>query len=211
MTTDKIITISRQQGSGGREIGRRLAHDLNIPFYDRELLALAAEKSGFSQAAFEEVDEVPTNSFLYNLSLNSHMAGGGGFVMGYNDALLTPDKLFLIQSDIIRQIAKEGPCVIVGRCADYILEEDPRLVSVFVYANEDFRMERLVEFKNIPRNKAKAQMAKIDKKRSNYYNYNTGKRWSEANSYHLCLDSSKLGIDKAVQAIEAYLQVLESK
>lgn len=206
MATKKIITISRQLASGGRHIGKKLADDLGIPFYDKELLALAAKESGLSQAAFENADEQPTNSFLYNLSINSQMLGGG-----YNDysSILTNDKLFVIQSEVIRSVAAKGPCVIVGRCADYILSENPDLVSVFIYADPEYRAGRIVEYEKIAPNKAQSFIAKADKKRGNYYNYYTGHRWADANSYDLCVDAGKLGIDGATELIKAYLKIIE--
>lgn len=206
MATKKIITISRQLASGGRHIGKKLADELGIPFYDKELLALAAKESGLSQAAFENADEQPTNSFLYNLSMNSQMLTGG-----YNDfsSILTNDKLFVIQSEVIRSVADKGPCVIVGRCADYILSERPDLVSVFIYADPEYRVGRIVEYEKIPPNKAESFIAKADKKRGNYYNYYTGHRWADANSYDLCVDAGKLGIDGATELIKAYLEIIE--
>ena len=132
MKTNRVITLARQLGSGGREIGKLLAERLEIPFYDKELLAEAAKQSGLSQTAFEEADEKPTNSFLYSLSVGSHMMAGA-----YTDysQFLSNDQLFLKQAEAIRRIAGEGPCVIVGRCADYVLRENPRLTSVYVHAD----------------------------------------------------------------------------
>lgn len=206
MKTQKIITISRQLASGGRHIGKVLAENLGIPFYDKELLALAAKESGLSQAAFENADEQPTNSFLYNLSLNPHLLAGG-----YNEysSILTNDKLFVIQSQVIRSVAAQGPCVIVGRCADYILSDDPRVVRVFIYASPEYRADRVVEYENINASKALGYIAKADKKRGNYYNYYTGKRWGDAKSYDLCIDAGRLGIERSARAIEAYLKILE--
>lgn len=206
MSTKKIITISRQLASGGRHIGKKLAEDLGIPFYDKELLALAAKESGLSEEAFENADEQPTNSFLYNLSVNSQMLTGS-----YNDysSILSNDRLFVIQSEVIRSVAAKGPCVIVGRCADYILSDNPDLVSVFLYASPEYRAERIVEYEKIQKNKAQSYIAKADKKRGNYYNYYTGRRWAEASSYDLCLDAGKLGIDKSAEAIKAYLKIIE--
>lgn len=206
MKTNKIITISRQLASGGRHIGKALAERLEIPFYDKELLSLAAKESGLSQAAFENADEQPTNSFLYNLSLNPHMLAAG-----YNDysSILNNDRLFIIQSQVIRSVAAQGPCVLVGRCADYILADDPNVVRIFIYADTAYRAGRIVEYEKINENKAQSFIAKADKKRGNYYNYYTGKRWGDASSYDLCIDAGRLGIEKSAEAIEAYLKILE--
>lgn len=205
MKTNKVITISRQLASGGRQIGKLLAQNLEIPFYDKELLALAAKDSGISESAFENADEQPTNSFLYNLSLNSQIISAS-----YNDysAILNNDKLFLIQSEVIKKIAAKGPCVIVGRCADYVLSEDPDLVSVFIHASDEYRMGRVMEYEHIPENRAKSFIQKADKKRGSYYNYYTGKRWDAAASYQLCIDGGLLGIEKSAKAIEAYIQAI---
>ena len=170
-------------------------------------MSIAARESGLSQAAFENADEQPTNSFLYNLSINSQLMAGN-----YNDysAILNNDRLFVIQSEVIKKVAAESPCVIVGRCADYILADDPDLVSVFIHASDDFRISRIMDYEHIPESKAKSFITKADKKRGSYYNYYTGKRWDAAASYHLCLESSALGIEKTAAAIAAYLRAIEA-
>lgn len=199
MKTNRVITLARQLGSGGREVGKLLAERLEIPFYDKELLAEAARQSGLSQTAFEEADEKPTNSFLYSLSVGSHMMAGA-----YTDysQFLTNDQLFLKQAEAIRRIAGEGPCVIVGRCADYVLRENPRLISVYIHADLDIRVKRIMKLEKLPEDKARAYVLKADKKRGNYYNFYTGKDWCRADSYDFCIDAGKLGVQGAERLIE---------
>ena len=159
--SDTIFTIGRQYGSGGRLIGKKLAEDLGIPFYDKELLTIAAKESGFCQEIFETHDEKPTSSFLYSLVM-----GGYG-----SDSMPLNHKLFLAQFETIKKIAKQGPCVIIGRCADYALEEMDNVVNVFIHADMESRVKRVVEEYGDDPKKAEDIISKTDKKRANYYNY----------------------------------------
>ena len=204
MNSNRIITLARQLGSGGREIGRLLADRLGYAFYDKELLVEAARHSGLSQEAFEEADEKPTNSFLYSLSVGSHMMAGA-----YTDysQFLSNDQLFLKQAEAIRRIAENGPCVIVGRCADYVLREYPGLVSVYVHAPLDLRVKRIMKLEKLSEEKARAYVIKADKKRGNYYNFYTGKDWNRADSYDFCIDAGKLGIQGAERLIEEIVRL----
>jgi len=175
-----IITIGRQTGSGGREVARLLAERLGVPYYDKELLEKAAEVSGLSRELFVARDEKPTNSFLYSLVMD-------GYSMGYNNApgaaMSLDHKIFLAQFEAIKKVAAEGPCVIVGRCADYALDGDPRLLSVFLHADFAFRVKRVASENGISENKARELILKTDKKRSSYYNYYTDKKWGSSFSY----------------------------
>ena len=206
MRNNRVITLSRQLGSGGHEIGKLLAERLDVPFYDKELLAVAAKQSGLSQTAFEEADEKPTNSFLYSLSVGSHMMAGA-----YTDysQFLSNDQLFLKQAEAIRKIAAEGPCVIVGRCADYVLREHPGLVSVYVHAALDVRVKRIMQLEKLPEDKARSYVIKADKKRANYYNFYTGKDWNRADSYDFCVDAGKLGIQGTERLIEGIVRLTD--
>ena len=147
-----IITIGRQFGSGGHVIGERLAKELGIPFYDKELLERAAKESGLCKEIFENQDERPTNSFLYSLVMDSYSYGYNSSVI--NDMPIN-QKVFLAQFESIRSLAKEGPCVIIGRCADYALEDDPNLLSVFIHADLNQRVSRIAQLYDISDNKAK--------------------------------------------------------
>lgn len=203
MGNNLVITIGREFGSGGHEIGMKLAEELGIKCYDKELLELAAKESGLCPEVMENHDEKPTNSFLYNLVMDTYS-------MGYSTMASMMDmpinhKVFLAQFDAIKKLAEEESCVIVGRCADYALEENPNLVSVFVKAPISSRVARIVERKSVSEDKAYDMIAKQDKKRSNYYNYYSSKKWGDSKSYDLCIDSSKVGIDGAIAVIKAFI------
>jgi cytidylate kinase len=195
-----IITIGREFGSGGHQIGKILADDLGIPYYDKELLERAAKDSGLCKEIFENQDEKPTSSFLYSLVMDSYSFGYSSNVM--NDMPLN-QKVFLAQFDSIKQLAKEGPCVIIGRCADYALEDNPNLLSVFIHADMDARVHRIANIYGLTANKASDRIRKNDKSRSSYYNYYTCKEWGNADSYDLCINSAKYGIDGTVELLKA--------
>ena len=200
-----IITIGREFCSGGMEIGKKLAEKLGIDFYDKELISLAAKKSGFIENIFENADEKPTNSFLYSIAMGVPSATG---MLIQNSDFLTNDKLFSIQSEVIKNIAEKGSCVLIGRCSNYILREEKDILSIYLHANMDFRIKRLleVEKKDINPKDAESFINKTDKKRANYYRYYTGNEWNVATNYDLCLDTSKLGIEKTVEQIYNYIQ-----
>ena len=202
-----IITIGREFGSGGHVIGKLLSEDLNIPFYDHELLDRAAKDSGFCREIFENQDEKPTSSFLYSLVMDSYSFGYSSNVM--NDMPLN-QKVFLAQFDTIKQIASEGPCVIIGRCADYALEDHPNLLTVFIHANIDDRVRRISNLYDLTINKARDRIRKNDKSRSSYYNYYTSKEWGAVDSYDLCLNSSTYGIDGCIDLIKYAIERKEA-
>lgn len=200
---NKIITISRQYGSGGREIGEKLAKILGIPFYDNELITRAAKESGFAESVFERAEEKATNSLLYSIAMG--MGAYGSQDMGFSNLSLD-DRIYLAQSDVIRKIAAEGPCVIVGRCADYILKDNPRVVNVFICADIKSRVERATTKYNMPVAKAQENILKIDKRRANYYNYHANEKWGKAENYHLSIKSDFVGIDNAVEVIKLFVE-----
>ncbi|MBE6573430.1 MAG: cytidylate kinase-like family protein [Ruminococcaceae bacterium] len=196
---NKIITISRQYGSGGREIGAKLAEKFGIPFYDNALIEMAAKESGFSEKYFEDPEKNASNSFLYSIVR--------GMQYQYRNA--TPwsleETVYTTQSDIIRKKADEGPCVIIGRCADHILSDYENVIKIFVHADLSFRMDRAVKIDGIDPKDVKDHVAKKDKRRMNYYNYHSDTKWGDALSYDLCIDSSICGIDKAVAIIADFI------
>ena len=204
MATNLVITIGRQFGSGGRKVGKLLAEKLDIPYYDKELLAEAAKGSGICQEIFENHDEKPTRSLLFSLVTGMQMHGDPGSM--YMDMPLN-HKIFLAQFDAIRRIASEGPCVIVGRCADYVLRDKPNAVSVFVKADIRQRMERAVSLYGVDPAKAEETVRKADKQRASYYNYYATATWGDVNNYDLCVDTGKLGIEGTVELIEQYLRL----
>ncbi|MGI5856211.1 MAG: AAA family ATPase [Candidatus Merdivicinus sp.] len=207
MAIETVITISRQYGSGGRFIGRKLAEALNIPFYDKELITMAAEESGMSRELFEKADEKATSSLLYTLSMNSYLLHG---MAGVPDLPLN-DKVFLIQSEVIRKLAAKGPCVIVGRCADYILREHPGSVNVYIYSDMEDRVERATTYYNLSADRAREQIQKMDKKRATYYNFYTNQKWGRAENYDLSLNSAKIGIEGCVEVIRSFVTCAEAQ
>ncbi|MBR5870770.1 MAG: cytidylate kinase-like family protein [Clostridia bacterium] len=199
-----IITIGRQFGSGGHEIGRLLAQTLGIPCYDKELIFLAAQKSGMSPDVFSHVDETATSSFLYAVSAGA--IPGAAYQAPQN--LPLNDKLFIAQTDLIRAKAKEGACVFVGRCADSILKDESPVLNVFIRADLPFRAARIMEAEGCSEKAAIDMITKADKKRAKYYNFYTQKRWGAADSYDLVLNNTKLGAEKAVQIIAEYAKMI---
>lgn len=203
-----IITIGRQFGSGGREIGAKLSEVLEVPFYDRDLLTRVAKESGFCEEMIQCHDERPTNSFLYNLVMDTYS-------FGYNSAAMVDmpisQKVFLAQFDTIRKIAAEGACVIVGRCADYALSEYDNCLNIFIHGNEKCRIERIMRKYDLPEQKAKDMIVKKDKQRQSYYNYYSSKKWGRADSYDLTVNSSVLGIDGSVKLIRQFIMDFEEK
>lgn len=199
MSEKVIITIGRQFGSGGHEIGEKLAKKLGIKFYDKELLKVIAKQSGLCEKVLESYDEKPTSSLLYSIVMDVYPS-----VM-YSGPTID-QQIYQATYDAIRKLSQES-CVIVGRCADYILRDHPELTSVFIHANSDFRAERVMAEYHVSKDKAMDMLLKTDKKRSSYYNFQSDKRWGVATSYNLCIESSDLGIDKAVELIAGYVNM----
>lgn len=204
MSDNLLITIARQYGSAGREIGRKLAADLGVKCYDKELLSVAAKESGISQELFETHDEKPTNSFLYSLVMDTYSLGYS--TSSFVDMPIN-HKVFLAQFDTIKKIANKESCVIIGRCADYALEEFPNAISIFIHADLEKRIPRIMRLYNLKEDKAKEVILKTDKKRASYYNYYSNKKWGEAKGYHLSVDSGLLGVDGTVQLIKDYIEI----
>ena len=197
-----IITIGRQFGSGGSEIGKKLADNLNIKYYDKELIQLAAKESGICPELFEKADEKTSGGLLQAFAMGFSMNGA---LYQPND-YFTDATLFQVQSDVIRKIAAERSCVIVGRCADYILKDDPHCTSVFIHSSEEDRIKRIIGKNPVTEKEALEQMRKTDKTRASYYNYYTDKTWGAAMSYHLCLNSSVIGTEHCVRLIEEFIK-----
>ncbi|MCI9194975.1 MAG: cytidylate kinase-like family protein [Angelakisella sp.] len=198
MKENLIITISRQYGSGGREIGRRLAERLGIPYYDKELIILAAERSGYARSLFEEADQKASNSMIFSLMR------AGSMVNSYD--LPLNDKIYLIQSGVIQQVARQGSCVIVGRCADYVLQDRFPCVNVFIHAALQKRMDRAVKVYGLSPDDVQSVLLKTDKRRETYYNYYTGRKFGDARNYTLSLDSLGVGIENAVRVMADYVE-----
>lgn len=192
---NKVITVSREFGSGGRELGVKLAGALGIPFYDKELIYMAADDINIAEEAFHRYDEhidlaetpeeVPHHAFsdIYTVPMS--------------------DQIFLAQSNVIRRLASHGPCVIVGRCADMILEDS---VNLFIYSKMKARIERIRRLEpDVDERELEQRIREIDRKRKDYYQYYTGNTWGRAQNYHLCLDSGLTGVDGCLRAVLAYL------
>ena len=195
-----IINVGRQIGSGGRIVAQQLAKDFGCKFYDKELLNLAAKESGFSEKFFEQNDE--QKGFLKNL-FHVHVPLLGTSDFYKND--FSQESLYQFQSDAIRKAASEGSCVFVGRTADYVLRDEPNMVSVFITANIDQRIQRVCKRHGFDRATARKYIRNHEEERASYYNYYTDKRWGNPQNYHLCLDSSALGIDGSVGIIYDFL------
>ena len=203
-----IICIGREYGSGGHEIGQKLAKELGIKCYDKELLDRAAKESGICQELFEHHDERPTNSFLYSLVMDTYSMNGAA--SGYTEMPLNY-KVFLAQFNAIKQIAKEGPCVMIGRCADYALADFDNCLSVFFHADLQTRIRRIAKIYDLTDAKAKDRIIKTDKKRSSYYNYYSSKKWGDSRSYDMCINSSVLGPEGTADMIIAFAKAVEAQ
>ena len=205
---NKIYTIGREFGSGGREVGEKLAAKLGIKLYDKELLQQAAKDSGFCEEIFENHDEKPTNSFLYSLVMDTYS------VSGYSAApfldMSLNHKVFLAQFETIKKIAEKESCVIVGRCADYALSDNPDCINIFIHADLDVRIKNVSRNLNITENKARDIINKTDKQRASYYNYYTSKKWGDSKSYNLSLDAGKLGTDNCVEMILKFRELMDA-
>ncbi len=202
---DTIITISREYGSGGRIIGQKLAEELGIPFYDNELIKMAAEQTGMSEEFLKHTEERANHGLRFSLSYLGNLS----YTMPLND------KVFIAQSQIIKDLADKGPCVIVGRCADYILKDYKHCINVFVHADIDYRLYRALKHYDFPKQKndakTKEMILKVDKQRETYYNYYTDQAWGRADNYHISLDSSQLHIQGTVDVLKKYVEKFEEK
>lgn len=199
MEKTRIITIGRRFGSGGRVIGRTLADKMGLPFYDKEIITAAAKESGLCDSFMESFEETPTASLLYSLVMNAQ----SGF---YRDK---PIELVAYEAQInaVRAAAAKGPCVIVGRCADYILKDDYDVVSVFITASPEYRAEYDAKRENISVKEAMAKLKRIDKARASYHNYHADTKWGASDSYELCLNSEHLTPEQAAELIKRYIEL----
>jgi len=199
MKEGQIITIGRELGSGGREIGKRLSEELHIPFYDREILDEAAKKSGYSKEIFEKHDEKPTSSFLYALAM-----GVSNFGNSYQRPLMLD--LYLAQFNTMRKLAEEAPGIFLGRCADYVLSDMQPVFNVFLHADMEFRVKRVMEWESMSAKAAEDLCRRGDKERANYYNYYSDHEWGDGRHYDLTINTAKFGIDKTVEIIKNCLE-----
>lgn len=195
---NSVITISRQYGSGGRFVAKKLAEKLGIPFYDNELITMAAKESGYAENMFEKAEQMSSHSLLYSLSMFGTAAGVYGLPLS--------DKVFLIQSDIIKKCADKGPCVVVGRCADFVLKEYPNVINFFLYSDIESRIKRVETYYNSDAKNIEEDIIKRDKKRAAYYNYYTTQRWGAIENYHLAINTDAVGIDNCVDILARFAE-----
>ncbi len=194
-----IITIARQYGSGGRKVGKLIAEEFNIPYYDKELIDMAAKESGMNEEVFEKADEKASSSLIYSLMMGNYTFGS--HVSPINGMPIN-DMLFLVQSDVIKEAAKSGPCVIVGRCADYVLHDEKNVFNAFIHADRAFRIDRIINEYEVEAEKAKEYLVKKDKQRANYYNFYTNNNWGNLENYHVTINSGVTGIEGAAELIK---------
>ncbi len=201
-----IVTIGRQYGSGGREVGKKLSELLGIPLYDEEIVEMVAKDSKLHLDVVKKADEKATDSLLYSL-----ITSGG--LRGVSDAMQYDmpinDKVFINQSKAIKELAAKGACIFVGRCADYILEDTESLVRVFTYSDMDSKIKRISGIYDLAPKQAKDKIVKIDKTRKTYYNYYTDRTWGSLSSYDLCINTGLIGTDGAAEVIKAFVMKKE--
>ena len=209
MNNKIIITIARQYGSGGREIGEKVAEKLGIKLYDKELITEAANRGELDHTVTQLADESAANTLLYTLAMGSNVLGT---TMNFGYKMPLNDKLFILQSDVIKEFASESSCVIIGRCADYVLRDEERLLRVFIYGDLDHRQARITErHPELKSSQIIDAISKTDKRRSSYYNFYTGNKWGKFDNYDIAINSSTLGIDGAVELIAECAKRLSEK
>ncbi len=193
-----IITIGREYASGGRIIGQKVAESLGVPFYNKEILHMAADRLQMSPEDVKFADETAASSLLYSMSLMSNLSSSSNLPLN--------DRVFIEEREVIKALAQKGPCVIVGRCADDILREiRDDVLNVFIYADKESRIRRAIDEYGEDPDEVFSQLRKHDKKRSTYYNLNTGRKWGAKDNYDLCLNSTSIGIEKCVKIITSLI------
>lgn len=206
MAKKLIITIARQYGSGGREIGERVAEILDIPMYDKELIKDAAAKGSLNEEVLRTTDESAANSLLYTLAMGSNVLGA---TMQFGYKMPLNDKLFILQSEVIREYAAAGSCVIIGRCADYVLRDEENVLKIFIYSDIETREKRIRErYPDIKSSQVLDVINKTDKRRASYYNFYTGNKWGKYDNYDLAINAATFGIEKTAELIADFAKHL---
>ena len=201
MAKKLIITIARQYGSGGREIGERVAELLGIPIYDKEIITAAAEKGNLNVEVIKSADESAANSLLYTLAMGSNVIGT---TMHFGYKMPINDKLFILQSEVIKEYAAQGSCVVIGRCSDHVLRDTDGIFRLFIYGDLEHRKARVAErHPEIKSSQVIDVINKTDKRRASYYNFYTGNKWGKYDNYDMAINSSTLGIEGTAQLIAA--------
>lgn len=199
-----VITIARQYGSGGRTVGKMLAKELGIPYYSSNLMKMASEESGINEQLFRQMDEKLKNSPFLRMSTDLYT---GDLIPPESSDFVSAKNLFNYQAKVIRRLAETESCVIIGRAADFVLKDYPNVVSVFVHGSAEFNLARAMEQNSMTEAEMEKFISKTDKYRAEFYKHYTGRDWTDARNYDLCLNSSKLGFEKCVQGIQAYIKV----
>lgn len=199
-----VITIARSYGSGGRTLGKKLAEELGIHCYDRELIRMASDESGINEALFGQTDEKLKRMPLFRIAKRNYH---GEVLTPDSDEFVSNDNLFNYQAKIIREVAAEESCIIIGRCADYILRDEDYVKRLFFYAPKEDCIARVKEQNGGTEREIEKKIAKIDKYRADYYKYYTGNEWNDVRNYDFCLDTSSLSYDQLIQVVEAYLKI----
>lgn len=199
-----VITIARHFGSGGKTVGQMLAKDLGIKCYEKEIIRMASEESGINEALFNQADEKLKRTPLFGKTRGEYK---GKLISPDSDEFVSDHNLFNYQAKIIRELAQRESCVIIGRAADYVLKGNPGLVSVFVHASKEYCIKQAIERRAYTGKDVEKFVERTDKYRSDFYNYYTGQKWTDARNYDLCLNSERLGFEGTMNAIEAYIKV----
>ena len=210
MKDNIIVTIARQYGSGGHEVGEIIAKEHNLVFHDKSLIELAAQKSGIDMELLKKADEDVTPSFLYSIAVGNYSVYPLAINMSPYEMPIN-DKLFNLQADIIKEEAENASSVFVGRCADYILNDCKKVIKVYIYADINTRAKRIAQIENVSESDARVLIYKNDKKRANYYNYYTSLKWGKSDNYNLMIDTGAVGTQGAAQIIGEYIKLLQSK
>ncbi|MCI7180247.1 MAG: cytidylate kinase-like family protein [Schaedlerella sp.] len=199
-----VVTIARQYGSGGKTIGEMLAKDLGIPCYNVNLLKMASEESGINEQLFMQMDEKLRNSPILRMTTDVYT---GDVIPPESSEFVSAKNLFNYQAKVMKRLAETESCVIIGRAADFVLKDYPNVISVFVHASEEFNLARAMERNSMTEAEMKKFIAKTDRYRADYYKHYTGREWTDARNYDLCLNSGKMGFEKCVQEIKGYMKV----
>ena len=202
-----VITIARSYGSGGRTLGKKLAEELGIDCYDRELIRMASDESGINEALFGKADEKLQKMPLFHIAKKHY---NGEVLTPDSDEFVSNDNLFNYQAKIIQEVAKEESCIIIGRCADYLLRDKDYVKRLFFYAPKKDCIARVKEQNGDTEKEIEKKIERIDKYRADYYKYYTGNEWNDVRNYDFCLDTSSLSYDKLIQVVKAYLQICEN-
>lgn len=199
-----VITIARSYGSGGRTMGKMLAKELGIKYYDREILRLASDESGINEALFGKADEKLANSVLFKIAKKAYQ---GEIIPPDSDDFASNDNLFNYQAKVIKELAEEESCIIIGRCADYILKDNPNVIRLYCYAPLEDCIEREKSLSSLSEKEIIKKIHKIDKNRAEYYKYYTGSEWNDARNYDLCLNTSSMSYEQLIAVVKSYIEI----